>query len=79
MFRVLVLKMLSQTISSKRNPSMLYKIMPLHIDMIPVMQNHIRAVVNIRVSESAQLPRVITANYNKILQNPTVWIDLNFW
>ena len=51
---------------------MLYKIMPLHIDMIPVMQNHIRAVVNIRVSESAQLPRVITANYIKILQNLTV-------
>ena len=47
--------------------------------MTPVMQNHIRAVVNIRVSESAQLPRVITANYIKIQQNPTVWIDLNFW
>ena len=56
-----------------------YKIMPLHTDMIPVMQNHIRAVINIRVSESAQLPRVIKANYIKIPQNPTVWIDLNFW
>ena len=57
---------------------MLYKIMLLHIDIILVMQNHIRAVVIIGVSESAQLPRVITANYIKILQNPTVWIDLNF-
>ena len=57
---------------------MLYKIMLLHIDIILVMQNHIRAVVNIGVSESAQSPRVITANYIKILQNPTVWIDLNF-
>ena len=57
---------------------MLYKIMLLHIHIILVMQNHIRAVVNIGVSESAQLPRVITANYIKILQNPTVWIDLNF-
>ena len=72
-----VLKMLSQTVSLKRNPSMQYKIMPLDIDLIPVTQNHIRAVVNIRVSESAQSPRVITANYIKILQNPTVWIDLN--
>ena len=53
--------------------------MLLHIDIILVMQNHIRAVVNIGVSESAQLPRVFTANYNKILQNPTVLIDLNFW
>ena len=75
----LVLKMVSQTLSSKSNPSMQYKIMPLHIDMIPVMQNHISAVVNIRVSESAQFPRVVTANYIKILQNPTIWIDLNFW
>ena len=75
----LVLKMRSQTISLKHNPSMQYKIMPLHIDMIPVMQKHITAVVNIGVSESAQLPRVITAKYIKILQNPTVWIDLNFW
>ena len=75
----LVFKMRSQTISLKRNLSMHYKIMPLHIDMIPVMQKHITAVVNIGVSESAQLPRVITANYIKILQNPTVWIDLNFW
>ena len=58
---------------------MQYKIMPLHINMTPVMQNHIRAVVNIRVLERAQLPRVITANYIKILQNLTVWIDLNFW
>ena len=75
----LVLKMRSLTISLKRNPSMQYKIMPLHVDMIPVMQNHIGAVVNIRVSESAQLQRVVTANYIKSLQNPTVWIDLNFW
>ena len=66
----LQLKMRSLTISLKRNPSMQYKIMPLHIGVIPVMQNHNRAVVNIRVSESAQLPRVITANYIKILQNP---------
>ena len=58
---------------------MLYKIMPLYIDIIPVMQNRNRAVVNIRVSESAQLPGVITANCIKILQNPKVWIDLNFW
>ena len=75
----LVLKMRSQAICLKHNLSMLYKIMPLHIDMIPVMQKHITAVVNFRVSESAQLPRVITVNYIKILQNPTVWIDLNFW
>ena len=67
--------MRSLTISSKRNLSMPYKIMPLHIDMIPVMQNHIRAVVNIRVSESAQLQRVVTAIYIKSLQNPTVRID----
>ena len=58
----LVLKMLSQTISLKHNLSMQYKIMPLNIHMIPVMQKHITAVVNIGVSESAQLPRVITAN-----------------
>ena len=75
----LVLKMRSQTISLKHNLSMQYKNMPLHIDMIPVMQNHITAVVNIGVSKSAQLPRVITANYIKILQNSTVRIDLNFW
>ena len=74
----LVPKMLSQTICLKSNSSLQYKNMPLHIDMIPVTQNHIRAVVNIRVSKSAQLPRVITANYIKILQNLTVWIDLNF-
>ena len=73
----LVLKMISQTISLKSNPSMLYKIMPLYIDIIPVMQNRNR--VNIRVLESAQLPGVITANYIKILQNSTVWIDLKFW
>ena len=53
--------------------------MLLHIDVILVMQNHIRVVVNIGVSKSAQSPRVITSNYIKILQNPTVWIDLNFW
>ena len=74
----LVLKMISQTISLKSNPSVLYKIMPLYID-IPVMQNRNRAVVNIRVSESAQSPGIITANCIKILQNPKVWIDLNFW
>ena len=75
----LVLKMLLQTISLKSSPFMLYKIMPLYIDIIPVMQNRNRAAVNIRVSKNVQLPRVITANYIKILQNPTVWIDLNFW
>ena len=75
----LVLKMRSQTISLKHNLSMQYKTSPLHIDMIPVMKKHITAVVNIGVSESAQLPRVITTNYIKILQNPTVWIDLKFW
>ena len=48
---------------------MLNKIMPLYIDIIPVMQNRDRAVVNIRVSESAQLPGVNTANYINILQN----------
>ena len=53
--------------------------MLLHIDVILVMQNHIRVVVNIGVSKSAQSPRVITSNYIKILQNPTVWIDFNFW
>ena len=58
----LVLKMRSQTISLKRYPSMLYKIMPLHIDMIPVMQNHIRAVVNVTNSKKKRLssPGVLT-------------------